>query len=272
LFLAYLGASLPLIVLFAVSRQPTSLIVNGELVAIEIVRTLVGSLGIVAAVPFTTLIAVWLTSNERATVSGRAREGRSLTDALRRPVVALAGGLAAIGVVTAVAAIAMAPLIASPPRAAVVPDRFDPSMPVPSASPDAAPSADSPSVPRGDPPIVQIGASVPVVEGSTVLGYVSLVQHRTEEVGGSRRLLTEFRYVAVTSFEVRPDAWVATPLAGDPAFGQPSGTSPALEAQTLDPGGSATGWLEFELAGDPSDVFLDYLDASGQVLFIVALL
>jgi len=57
-----LGASLPLLVLFAAGRQPTSLILNGELVAIEIVRTLVGSLGIVAAVPLTTLIAVWLTA------------------------------------------------------------------------------------------------------------------------------------------------------------------------------------------------------------------
>ena len=62
LFLAYLGASLPLVLLFAASRQPANLVLNGEVVAIEIVRTLVGSLGIVAAVPFTTLIAVWLTA------------------------------------------------------------------------------------------------------------------------------------------------------------------------------------------------------------------
>ncbi len=60
LFLAYVGASLPLLVLFAVGRQPPALILNGEIVAIEIVRTMVGSLGIVAAVPLTTAIAAWL--------------------------------------------------------------------------------------------------------------------------------------------------------------------------------------------------------------------
>ncbi len=60
LFLAYVGASLPLLVLFAVGQQPPALILNGEIVAIEIVRTMVGSLGIVAAVPLTTAIAASL--------------------------------------------------------------------------------------------------------------------------------------------------------------------------------------------------------------------
>jgi uncharacterized membrane protein len=60
LFLAYVGASLPLLVLFALSQQPPSLVLNGEVVAVEIVRTMVGSLGIVAAVPLTTAIAVAL--------------------------------------------------------------------------------------------------------------------------------------------------------------------------------------------------------------------
>lgn len=60
LVLAYVGASLPLIVLFAAGRQDPLLIVSGEVVAVEVVRALVGSIGIVAAVPVTTLIAVWL--------------------------------------------------------------------------------------------------------------------------------------------------------------------------------------------------------------------
>jgi uncharacterized membrane protein len=65
LFLAYVGASLPLLVLFALSEQPPALILNGEIVAVEIVRTMVGSLGIVAAVPLTTAIAVWLAAPRR---------------------------------------------------------------------------------------------------------------------------------------------------------------------------------------------------------------
>ena len=60
LVLAYVGASLPLIVLFAAGRQDPLLIVSGEQVAVEVVRALVGSIGIVAAVPITTAIAVGL--------------------------------------------------------------------------------------------------------------------------------------------------------------------------------------------------------------------
>ncbi len=60
LVLAYVGASLPLIVLFAAGRQDPLLIVSGEVVAVEVVRALAGSIGIVAAVPATTAIAVTL--------------------------------------------------------------------------------------------------------------------------------------------------------------------------------------------------------------------
>lgn len=60
LVLAYVAASLPLLLLFAVGRQSPSTIVSTELVAIEVVRTLVGSMGIVAAVPFTTFVAAWI--------------------------------------------------------------------------------------------------------------------------------------------------------------------------------------------------------------------
>jgi uncharacterized membrane protein len=60
LVLAYVGASLPLIVLFAAGRQDPLLIVSGEIVAVEVVRALVGSIGIVAAVPLTTLVGVAL--------------------------------------------------------------------------------------------------------------------------------------------------------------------------------------------------------------------
>lgn len=60
LVLAYVGASLPLIVLFAAGRQDPLLTASAEAVAVEVVRALVGSIGIVAAVPVTTAIAVLL--------------------------------------------------------------------------------------------------------------------------------------------------------------------------------------------------------------------
>ncbi len=61
LALAYVGASLPLLVLFAAGRQDPLLIASGEVVAVEIGKAIVGSIGIVAAVPLTTAIAVLLT-------------------------------------------------------------------------------------------------------------------------------------------------------------------------------------------------------------------
>jgi uncharacterized membrane protein len=60
LVLAYVAASLPLLLLFAVGGQTPATIASTELVAIEIIRALVGSIGIVAAVPFTTFVAAWL--------------------------------------------------------------------------------------------------------------------------------------------------------------------------------------------------------------------
>ena len=57
LFLAYAGASLGLLVLFTTSGLPARELVNSELVAVELVATMVGSLGLLAAVPLTTVIA-----------------------------------------------------------------------------------------------------------------------------------------------------------------------------------------------------------------------
>lgn len=57
LLLAYVGASMPLLILFAVSSQSLDIVANSELIAIEIVRTLCGSVGLVAAVPITTALA-----------------------------------------------------------------------------------------------------------------------------------------------------------------------------------------------------------------------
>jgi len=57
LLLAYAGASMPLLLLFALSRQSLGVVANSEVIAVEITRTLVGSIGLVAAVPITTWLA-----------------------------------------------------------------------------------------------------------------------------------------------------------------------------------------------------------------------
>jgi uncharacterized membrane protein len=63
LALAYAGASIPLFLLLVLSRQSLGSVVNGEVVATEIVRTLVGSVGLVSSVPLTTWLAVRCTSS-----------------------------------------------------------------------------------------------------------------------------------------------------------------------------------------------------------------
>ncbi len=60
LVLAYAGVSLPLLLIFAMNNtQPIWAFVNGEFMAVEIVRTLVGSISLVIAVPITTFLAAY---------------------------------------------------------------------------------------------------------------------------------------------------------------------------------------------------------------------
>ena len=60
LVLAYAGASLPLLLVFTQAGRGLGDVAAGELVAVEIVRTLVGSIGLVAAVPLTTALAAYV--------------------------------------------------------------------------------------------------------------------------------------------------------------------------------------------------------------------
>jgi uncharacterized membrane protein len=57
LFMAYVGASLPALVFIIVVAEPTLLTLNREILALEVVRTLVGSIGIILAMPLTTIAA-----------------------------------------------------------------------------------------------------------------------------------------------------------------------------------------------------------------------
>ncbi|MET8247573.1 YibE/F family protein [Streptomyces sp. NPDC005202] len=65
LVLAYAGAALPLLLLFSIAQSSVVTVANSELVAEEIVRTLVGSIGLVASVPVTTLLAALVVSADR---------------------------------------------------------------------------------------------------------------------------------------------------------------------------------------------------------------
>lgn len=61
LAIAYVGAYLPLLLLIKLSVSQSILVtINQDMFATEILRTLVGSTGLVLAVPITTAIAVWM--------------------------------------------------------------------------------------------------------------------------------------------------------------------------------------------------------------------
>jgi hypothetical protein len=77
LFLAYAGASLPLLVLFTTGGDSLGTVTTAEAVAVEIVRTLCGSIGLIAAVPLTTLLAAALT--------GQGAESGQAVTTERRP-------------------------------------------------------------------------------------------------------------------------------------------------------------------------------------------
>ncbi|MFI9552020.1 YibE/F family protein [Nonomuraea endophytica] len=57
IILAYAGASLPLLLLISVGREPLGQVLTNPVIAQEIVRSVVGTLGLISAVPITTALA-----------------------------------------------------------------------------------------------------------------------------------------------------------------------------------------------------------------------
>ncbi len=114
LFLAYVGVGLPLLIVLLVSAQPSAAVLNDELIATEIVRTLIGSVGIVAAIPLTTFIASQLVDPALAS-DGGADVGRA-----RRRVAGV------VAIVVALLLATSASSLLAPPRAPLAPDRLDP--------------------------------------------------------------------------------------------------------------------------------------------------
>jgi len=60
LAIAYVGASLPLLLLFYSSASSFTLSLNHEIFATEIIRTMIGSIGLILTVPVTSIVAVML--------------------------------------------------------------------------------------------------------------------------------------------------------------------------------------------------------------------
>ncbi|MBI3954447.1 YibE/F family protein [Candidatus Collierbacteria bacterium] len=65
LVMAYAGVAMPVLILLVINpaKQPLWFIFNSEIIAEEVIRTLAGSIGLVLAVPITTLVAAWYVSS-----------------------------------------------------------------------------------------------------------------------------------------------------------------------------------------------------------------
>ncbi|MFG1944375.1 YibE/F family protein [Nonomuraea sp. NPDC048826] len=62
IILAYAGASLPLLLLFSIGEQPLGEVLTTPVIAQEVARSVVGTLGLISAVPITTALAALVTS------------------------------------------------------------------------------------------------------------------------------------------------------------------------------------------------------------------
>jgi len=85
LVMAYAGAALPLLLYMSLSGVGIGNILTSQAIAQEIVRTLVGSIGIVAAVPVTTALAAAVAAQEKPAETPEKRAPRPERPAPSRP-------------------------------------------------------------------------------------------------------------------------------------------------------------------------------------------
>jgi uncharacterized membrane protein len=177
LFLAYVGAGLPLLVVLLVSRQPSALVLNDEEIATEIVRTLVGSIGIIAAVPLTTFIAVLLVTSvsSRAGDAIDARE-EGARDARPMAVAGIAALIAALLAATVVLPLTSGPTTPLPPSVLDPGASFLNASSGPGASESANPSLPPDSGLSAEPELAERGQPLPVVVDGVQAGTATVLK------------------------------------------------------------------------------------------------
>lgn len=264
LFLAYVGAGLPLLVLLVVSQLPAGQVLNGETLAVEIVRALVGSVGIVAAVPMTTLVAAVLV---RRRFDRDPAGGWSLTD----PLPSLASGLLAIGVVASLASVLVGPL--GSPRQAQPTDRPLVALsPSPEATSSAEPTAAASGEPSNLPPIVDAGAPTPVTNGSTTIGTVTVLTIDPSTAGSTTRIAVDVRYAARdTAWPIGLKQWSVITANSTKTTLSLGSRTPGLRDETVAVHGTLEGWFEVTISAKAQDPFLVFTGPDGTEAFVVAL-
>jgi uncharacterized membrane protein len=259
LFMAYVGAGLPLLVTILVSQQPAALTLNSEDVATEVIRTVVGSLGILAAVPFTTFVAAAIVDRP-ADARGSRRSRRAI---------GVATGL------TVVALLAAAVLPLGSGRAALPRDSFGP-LPSASAITGEVPSGPGPSVGPGpsarsrEPEILAADDPFALTAGGTSVEVVVTSVDAVPTSDGTR-VTVELTYRNEGPSEFAPDraAWHLLASSGEdiPMLETAPGSFPTAP---LAAGETSTGALTGTVHAGPDDTFVTFLDDLGELLFVVA--
>lgn len=261
LFLAYVGAGLPLLVVLLVSRQPTDLVLNNEEIATEIVRTLVGSLGILAAVPLTTFIAVSLVGSAASGQTGPGIEPPARSWASAGPVL----------VVALIIGLLLAATVALPSRGPVVVRDGSPAgvSPAPwmTAGPGAPAGTASTNVP--EPMVVARGVPVEVTASGEVVGRITVTRWSIPvrpADGSARRVTVEARYDAMAAWSPDAAAWELRPAEGDavPLWSVEPVRLP------LAPGAAVTVTFQADTSADLAGAVIAYVDRlTGSVLLIL---
>jgi hypothetical protein len=271
LFLAYVGVGLPLLVTIVVSNQPAALVFNSEEVATEVIRTLVGSLGILAAVPLTTVVAAFL--------ADRPAPGEPSSAARRR-------GLAGVGLGAAVVALALTATAVLPlgqGRSALPIENLGssavPGLPSDQQPPDNAPlptdarasdNRASASDANAQPDVVSEGSPYLLTtgDGATIEITVTSITHVTVATKTALTVTVEYRNDGGSPFTIDPAAWSLVTARGEDVQLQPTAGN-GLESQDLDPGASATGRLGGTVRASLDDTFIAFTGPDGVLTFAV---
>ena len=261
LFLAYVGAGLPLLVVLLVSRQPAALVFNDEVIVTEIVRTLVGSLGIVAAIPLTTFIA--------SALRGSAPRPAGWSESTSPPRLSRVAIVSLIIVVLLVLTAAL-PITAGP-RAPMTADRFDPSL-LPGGNLASTPPTESEAPVESEPVVTVVGVGEPTpitVDGADV-GSATVTSWTFGTDASDRTIEVDVHYEASAPFDLSSGTWALLFPDGSEIALLPADDPDALE-RTLESGAQA----DVTLVADglpPEDPSVVYLDAStGEIIFGVPL-
>ncbi len=263
LFLAYVGAALPLLVVLLVSHPPLALVVNSEVIATEIVRTLAGSLGIVAAVPLTTFVAVTL-------VGGRASDPLDDRETARParwswPVAGVGAVVLVLLAATAIlpatqdgrAALPTEPPFQIPPPGGVIGDAETP--PADFVSPSDSPESVEPA-------LAEIGYPVPVDIGTQTVGTAT-VERATVKGRDPRTVSVVVDYAALGAWPLDPSVWEVLTSDGTEI---PLDASPPLDG-SLEAGEQRSYTLTAVTSERLKGAFVAYRDSPETFQFLVPL-